>query len=99
MHRTRSRPLMPEFFPAACWASLALRIASASASFLSIRVRFHFANVSGVTGVKFDPSLCRFDRVRQTRSTIEKQITATSTSRKSSKLIVLAFSASSAALR
>jgi hypothetical protein len=57
--RTRSRPLMPEFLPAAaCW-SLAFFIASSSAVFLSSRVRFHAAKLSGVTGVRFEPSLCR----------------------------------------
>ena len=55
--RTRSRPLIPVFFPAAWVASLAFLTASSSACFLSILVRFHLANVSGVTGVRFCPSL------------------------------------------
>lgn len=51
---------MPLFLPAACRSSFAFFIASSSASFLSIRVRFHFANDSGVTGVKLVPSLWRY---------------------------------------
>lgn len=59
--QTRSLPLIPVFFPAECCASFALRITSASASFLSILVFFHFANVSAVTGVRLEPSLCLCD--------------------------------------
>jgi hypothetical protein len=57
--RTRSLPLMPLFLPAAACASLARWRASSSACFLFIRVCFHFANDSGVTGVRFVPSLWR----------------------------------------
>jgi len=57
--RTKSRPDMPVSLPAACCVSFAFRIACCSACFLSIRVLFHLANVSGVTGVRLDPSLCR----------------------------------------
>lgn len=55
---TKSLPLIPVFLPAAFCASFAFFIASCSASFLSILVFFQIANVSGVTGVKFGPSLC-----------------------------------------
>ena len=65
---TRSRPLIPVLFPAAAVASFALRSASCSASFLSIRVCFHFANVSGVTGVKFGPNLWRCIRRHRRRT-------------------------------
>jgi len=58
--RTRSRPLIPVFFPAAWVASLAFLTASSSACFLFILVFFHFANDSGVTGVRFVPSLWRW---------------------------------------
>lgn len=52
---------MPEFLPAAaCW-SLAFWRASSSACFLFIRVFFQVANDSGVTGVRFVPSLWRCD--------------------------------------
>src|SRR6266702_4592351 len=40
-----------------CSPPLALR--TPSASFLFMRVCFHLTNVSRVTGVRFDPSLCR----------------------------------------
>lgn len=66
--RTRSLPLIPLFLPAACLSSFAFFIASSSASFLSMRVRFHLANVSGVTGVRLGPSLWRYkERVRITK--------------------------------
>jgi len=57
---TRSRPLIPLLLPAAFWRSFAFLIASCSASFLSIRVFFHTAKVSRVTGVRLVPSLCRY---------------------------------------
>lgn len=50
---------MPLFLPAAACVSFAFLRASSSAIFLSIRVRFHLANVSGVTGVRLLPSLWR----------------------------------------
>ncbi len=59
--RTKSLPLMPLFFPAACRSSFAFFSDSSSAIFLSIRVRFHLANVSGVTGVRLVPSLWRYN--------------------------------------
>jgi hypothetical protein len=57
---TRSRPLIPLLLPAAFWRSFAFLVASCSASFLSIRVFFHTAKVSRVTGVRLVPSLCRY---------------------------------------
>jgi hypothetical protein len=93
---------MPVFLPATFCVCLALRIASSSASFLSIRVFFHFANVSGVTGVRFGPSLCRYDdavesgRI-QAKQIIHKRMERTSTSRNSSRLITFALAASASA--
>lgn len=55
--RTRSRPLMPLLFPADACVSFVLFKSSSSACFLFIRVAFHFANDSFVTGVRFEPSL------------------------------------------
>jgi hypothetical protein len=57
--RTRSLPDIPELLPAAACASFAFLSASSAAVFWLIRVCFHFANDSGVTGVRFGPSLCR----------------------------------------
>ena len=62
---------MPVFLPAALWACLALRMASSSASFLSIRVFFHLAKVSGVTGVKFEPNLCRYSEAKAKQVKLE----------------------------
>lgn len=56
---TRSLPLIPLFLPAAFCCSLAFLTASSSASFLFILVVFHLAKLSGVTGVRFVPSLWR----------------------------------------
>ena len=56
--RTRSLPLIPLLFPALLWSSFVFLNASCSASFLSSRVFFHTAKVSGVTGVRLGPSLC-----------------------------------------
>ena len=60
-----------------------------------MRVFFHFAKDSGVTGVKFEPNLWRW-RQNQYKVGYEKGI-VTSTSRNSSRLMTLAFAASSAA--
>ena len=61
---TKSLPLMPLNFPAACCCSFAFLTRSASASFLANLVIFHFANDSSVTGVRLLPSLCRLSRNR-----------------------------------
>jgi hypothetical protein len=56
--RTRSLPLIPLLFPALLWSSFVFLDASCSASFLSIRVFYHLAKDSGVTGVRLELSLC-----------------------------------------
>jgi hypothetical protein len=98
LYENRSRPLIPVTLPAAACAFLALLCASSSACFLSSRVCFHLANVSGVTGVRLLPSLCRYGAWHASgRGAGKGENVHTSTSRNSSSDIVLAFAASSIA--